>query len=56
MQRLLGPAVAAGADVADDAGQLGEIFCLLGGYGGEFGCLYLATHSLTEAIDRRKPA
>jgi hypothetical protein len=42
---------AARADTAADAQQLGEIFCMLGKDGGEFGRMYLATRSLTEAID-----
>jgi hypothetical protein len=42
---------AARADTAADARQLGRIFCWLGKNDGEFGRMYLATRSLTEAID-----
>jgi hypothetical protein len=61
MLRLLGCAAAAAliagisparADLPEDAKRLGEIFCLLGEAGGEFGRMYLVTRSLTEAINQ----
>jgi hypothetical protein len=59
MLRILGCVVVAAlavtgssarADTPADARRLGNIFCLLGKHGGEYGRVYLVTRSLGEAI------
>jgi hypothetical protein len=50
MAAIVAGVSAAKADTAEDARKLGEIFCLLGKNGGEFGRMYLVTRSLGTAV------